>query len=516
MGRSALPFGRPGNGPRAEAGKDVTGEFARPGAAPLTVTALVSGIKEALLDAFPATFSVVGEVSNFKRHSSGHLYFSLKDASSAIDAVMFRQAAAGVRFDLADGLEVVATGRVDVWPKAGRLQLYVQRVAPKGAGALELAFRQLRQRLEAEGLFDPARKKPVPRFPRAVGVVTSPTGAAIRDIARTIARRWPAARVFLVGVRVQGDEAPGEIAEAVRLLDAAAKRYEIDTLIVGRGGGSLEDLWAFNEEVVARAIFEAHTPVISGVGHEVDVTIADLVADARAATPTAAAEMAVPDGAELARRVNVLGGRLSRRAGEVLAAARSGLTGILRSAVFRDPSGPVRAARQELDELTTRLRGGLEAARRSREQRLHQAERTLGEHHPRRLLERAEHELARARRDLAWGLGGVARRSADALAARSARLVAAHPRQALRLARQRLAALARQHEAMSYKAVLRRGYSVTRKDGRILRRAGDAAPGDRLRTELADGTVRSQVTGAGRRKRPARRTEDGPTLFDAD
>ncbi|MCD4699353.1 MAG: exodeoxyribonuclease VII large subunit, partial [Phycisphaerae bacterium] len=274
--------------------------------APLTVSDLVARIKEALLDTFPKRLSVVGQISNLKRHSSGHLYFSLKDASAAIDAVMFRSAASGVRFDVEDGLEVVASGRIDVYERQGRLQFYVERLAPQGTGALELAFRQLKDRLEHEGLFDPARKKPLVRFPRAVGVITSPTGAAVRDIARTLSRRWPAAKVFLVPVRVQGDQAAGQIADAVRLMDATAEKYQIDTIIVARGGGSLEDLWAFNEEVLARAIFAADTPIISGVGHEVDFTISDFVADVRSATPTAAAELATPDGTEIRRHCDTL------------------------------------------------------------------------------------------------------------------------------------------------------------------------------------------------------------------
>ncbi|OPX23749.1 MAG: exodeoxyribonuclease VII large subunit, partial [Planctomycetales bacterium 4484_123] len=371
----------------------------------MTVSALVARIRGALLDAFAGPVTVVGEVSNFKRHSSGHLYFSLKDEAATIDAVMFRTAASAVRFELADGLEVVAEGRVDVYEKQGRLQLYVDRLTPKGTGALELAFRQLKERLEREGLFDPAHKKPLVRFPRAIGVVTSPTGAAIRDISRTLRRRWPAARVYLVGVRVQGDQAAGEIAEAVGLLDAASGRFQIDTIIVARGGGSLEDLWAFNTEQVARAIFAAGTPVISGVGHEVDFTIADFVADVRAATPTAAAELAVPDGAELGRRVTVLARRLARRVRENVQVARAALRAVQRSVVFRDPAARVRSARQHLDELASRMQMALARHRRAGERRLARAEAALAAQHPRRLVERAGGRLDALAHRLAWALG---------------------------------------------------------------------------------------------------------------
>ncbi len=519
MAEKQLPFGSAGGGSASgpDVGRDVTAEFLSSGSSgPLTVTELLGRVKEALLDAFEPRLAVVGEISNFKRHSSGHLYFSLKDPSASIEAVMFRQAAAGVRFDLADGLEVVAEGRVDVWEKAGRLQFYVQRITPRGAGALELAFRQLKERLEAEGLFDPARKKPLVRFPRAVGVITSPTGAVVRDIARTLARRWPAARVYLVPVRVQGDSAVGEIAEALGLLDAAADRLEIDTIIVGRGGGALEDLWAFNEEAVARAIFAAATPIISAVGHETDVTIADFVADVRAATPTAAAELAVPDGADLRRHCRTLAGRLDRRMRDLLENARGALVGLGRSVVFRDPAWRVRSAGQQLDELITRMAGGLSRIHRTGEQRLAQADRVLAAHHPRRRREQAAAALAKVARDLAWVLGRRTKLAGDALAERSADLAAAHPRHRARLARQRVGALRRQLDAMSYRAVLRRGYSVTRLAGQILRRAADARPGEPLETELADGKVRSTVAGSGAKAapKPRNKQDTSPTLFD--
>ncbi len=461
--------------------------------ATLTVSDLVARIKEALLDTFPKRLSVVGQVSNLKRHSSGHLYFSLKDAGAAIDAVMFRSAASAVRFNVEDGMEVVATGRIDLYERQGRLQFYVERLAPQGTGALELAFRQLKERLEREGLFDPARKKPLVRFPRAIGVITSPTGAAVRDIARTLSRRWPAAKAFLTPVRVQGDEAAGEIAEAVRLMDSAAEKYRIDTIIIARGGGSLEDLWPFNEEVLARAIFAAQTPIISGVGHEVDFTIADFVADVRAATPTAAAELATPDGTEIRRYCDVSAGRLGRRVRDLLQSARNSLASVQRSAVFRDPAGPVRANQQALDDLTTRMRQGLK-------------DHSL----------RSEQRFTKAARDLAWVLGRCAKKASDELAMLANRLVAVHPRNRLGLAQQQLTALGRQLDAMSYKAVVKRGYSVTRIAGKqILRSVGEVAPGAMLETELTDGKIISQVVGEKPPlKKPNVCRESTPNLFE--
>jgi len=463
--------------------------------APLTVSALLAAVKGALADALPPRITVVGELSNFKHHSSGHMYFSLKDSGATIDAAMFRGRASKLKFTPTDGLEVVVEGRVDVYESRGQLQLYVERMTPRGAGALELAFRQLCEKLRAEGLFDPAAKKPIARMPRAIGVVTSPTGAALRDIRRTLARRWPGATVYLLGALVQGDRAAHDVAGAIALLDANATRLGIDTIIVARGGGSIEDLWAFNEEPVARAIFACKTPVISGVGHEVDVTIADMVADCRAATPTAAAELAVPDVVELREVLATLGARLARGAVEHVRSARRELEAVGRSAVFRDPAARVRTQMQRTDELAHRMASALRGRLARDRARLEPAANRLAALHPARLHERARGALDRLATRMAWALGGRSKRASDVLSALESRLGAAHPTHRLALARHQLASLARQLEAMSYRSVLARGFSVTRKeDGTILRSTYDVQNEDVLRTELADGTIDSRVT----------------------
>lgn len=458
----------------------------RAGGAAMSVAALLVRVKDALAGALPGRVTVVGEISNFNRHGSGHLYFSLKDADAAIDAVMFRTAAGKLKFDPADGLEVVASGRVDVYEVSGRLQLYVSRLTPRGTGSLELAFKQLCHKLRDEGLFDASAKKPLCRFPRAIGVVTSPTGAAIRDIGRTLRRRWPGARVYLAPALVQGRPAGDSIVRAISLLDANAERYGIDTIIVSRGGGSLEDLWAFNEESVARAIFAAKTPIISGVGHEVDVTIADMVADVRAATPTAAAELAAPDAGEVLRCVQVMAERLGRCAAAGVKSARAELDGLVRSAVFRDPAGRLRTQMQRIDELSHRLGAALQARLVAPRRRLESAVTGLADHHPRHLC---------------------------------------------RLARQQTDALARQLNALSYRSVLARGFSVTRTaSGAIIRSAGDVTEGDSILTSLADGEITSRVLGGDksctkevreprkRRLRGRRGTDaaTGPLLFDRE
>lgn len=261
----------------------------------LTVTELTQSIRGLLEGNFPDVW-VCGEVSNWRPASSGHWYFSLKDAESQLSAVMFRGVNSAVKFKVEQGMELICHGRLSVYPPRGSYQIIIDSCEPKGVGALQLAFEQLKQKLAAEGLFDKAHKIPIPFLPQRVGVVTSPTGAAIKDICNVLRRRFPSVEICLVPVRVQGDGAAAEIARAIALLDA---RGDVDVMIVGRGGGSIEDLWAFNEEAVARAIFAARTPVVSAVGHEIDFTIADFVADLRAATPSAAAELVVPVCSEL-------------------------------------------------------------------------------------------------------------------------------------------------------------------------------------------------------------------------
>ena len=243
---------------------------------------------------------VKGELSNFKRHYSGHLYITLKDEGGVLKAVMFRGAAATLAFEPADGMKVLARGRVSVYEAGGAYQLYIEEMIPDGVGELYIAYEQLKKQLADEGLFDERHKKPIPKFPKAVGVVTAPTGAAVRDIINVITRRYPMAEIILYPAKVQGTGAAQSVVKAIEYFNATR---EVDTLIVGRGGGSIEDLWAFNEEITARAIYASEIPVISAVGHETDFTIADFVADLRAPTPSAAAEIAVPSTPELAARI---------------------------------------------------------------------------------------------------------------------------------------------------------------------------------------------------------------------
>lgn len=307
---------------------------------------------------------VGGEISNFRVPASGHFYFSLKDQRSQIAAVMFRSANQRLPFRPQDGLEVIVRGRVSLYEVRGDLQLYVDAMEPRGLGGLQLALEQLKQRLQAEGLFDAARKRPLPFWPRAVGVVTALTGAAVHDIVTTLRGRLPQVRIIVRPVRVQGAEAVKEIVEAIADLNGVP---EVEVLIVGRGGGSLEDLWAFNEEAVARAISGSSIPVVSAVGHEIDVTVADLVADCRAATPTAAAALVVPDGRELAHQVSRSFGDLAAALRGRLQAARQRLTAV--TGRLRDPQQQLRAQRVRIDELGERARRAIDSTLRLLRQR---------------------------------------------------------------------------------------------------------------------------------------------------
>lgn len=489
-----------------------------PAADRLTVSQLTALVKHAVTLHLPATVHVIGEISNFKRHTSGHLYWTLKDDRSELACVMWRSEAQRMKFQPADGLEVVATGSVDVFERAGRYQLYVRKLEPRGVGALELALRQLCDQLRAEGLFDPRHKQPLPRFPGRIAVVTSPTGAAVRDILETLRRRYPAAAVCLVPVRVQGEGAAAEIAAAVRLLnDNAEALGGFDLMIVGRGGGSLEDLWAFNEETVARAIFASRIPVISAVGHESDVTIADFVADVRAATPTAAAELAVPLLDDVVEAFDARSARLQRALTHRVELGLRAVEALEQRTWYRDPAEYLRRREQALDEVDARLHVMLRQRLDQHHRLLASAELLIQRLHPRTVIARGQATLLGHAHHLHWIIAKRAQSAGQRLEAAHRRLLGNAPdravdrhrtnlqntlRQAckalthrLELARQRLGAAAGKLEAMGYRATLARGFSITRmKKGRaILADVSTLSPGDRLLTETVSGDVESAV-----------------------
>ncbi len=430
---------------------------------PLSVWELTSQIKDLLEAAFPVVW-VAGEVSNFARPQSGHCYLTLKDDRAQLRAVMWRGVAARLRFDLHDGLEVICRGHLDLYAPRGSYQLIIEDIVPKGMGALELALRQLREKLAREGLFAPERKRPLPPFVRRIAVVTSPTGAAIRDFLQVLGRRWRGADVLVVPVRVQGEGAAAKIAAAIEIVNRLNERAEkgdspplceapfgpsrqrgavpvfrprgavpffffrrIDCLVVTRGGGSMEDLWAFNEEPVVRAIAASRIPVVSAVGHEIDVTLSDLAADVRALTPSEAAELVAPAAEELAADLRQVERRLAAALRSRAESARSRLDAVARHTAFRRPY-------QRILELSRRL---------------------------------------------------------DEWDARALRAV----RGALRLARQQSDTLAGRLESLSPLAVLGRGYSLTQRtaDGRVILAAAELSPGQQITTRFARGQTVSRV-----------------------
>lgn len=412
-----------------------------------SVTQLNQQIK-GLLESNPTFRNVFvqGEISNYKQHTSGHHYMTLKDEGGAISAVLFRADAMRLRFRLANGMRVIARGRVSSFPKTGQVQLYLADLMPDGAGALHLAFEQLKEKLFAEGLFDEAHKQPIPRMPKVIALVTSPTGAAVRDMIRILARRYPLAKVQLWPVYVQGEQAAADIAKTISLVNTHG---QADVMIVGRGGGSLEDLWAFNEEIVAQAIYHSRIPVISAVGHEPDVTIADFVADLRAPTPSGAAELAVPDQAELRVLLDRESERLSTQLHRRLERLQAQLY----------------AADERLQHCTP-IRYVTERRRRTEELAV-------------RLVQAQERKLQRSR----------------ALLDHTAQKISAAPDIFLERQKGRLCSLTGQLDALSPLRVLSRGFSVTSDShGKIVTSSAALHTGDTVSLRFAQGGAQARIT----------------------
>jgi exodeoxyribonuclease VII large subunit len=433
---------------------------ARPSA--LSVTQLVRMVRETLELTLDELW-VVGEISNARSAPSGHLYFTLKDERSAINGVMFRSSYQRLRFKVTDGMEVMVRGRVNLYEARGALQFYAEEMEPRGLGALQLAFEQLKQRLDAEGLFDPARKRPLPFLPRTIGIVTALRAAAIRDILTVIRSRAPKLHLIIRPAQVQGPGAAADIAAAIADLNRDGRA---DLIIVGRGGGSLEDLWAFNEEVVARAIHRSSIPIVSAVGHEIDYTIADFVADARAPTPTAAGQLVVPVIRELKQRIEETEATLKGAIAGVIGGHRRELAHI--RARLRDPLALIRDARQRLDEcgaaLASAMGTGVTASRRR----------------VRELGSRLRGPSARIR-ELRLALSRLVTHLEQSATTR------------IELKRARFAALATRLDSISPLKVLDRGYAVVTgaRDGRTIIDAAAVERGDELHIRLKRGRLRA-------------------------
>ena len=438
-----------------------------------TVTQLNSLIGATLSNALPGRFILRGEISNWKRHSSGHCYFSLKDSEgSQVPCVMWASKFRSVKFDCENGLAVLATGYVDVYVPGGKFQFYAEKFETAGIGDLQLAFEQMRRRLAAEGLFEESRKRAIPPYATRIGVVTSRSGAAIVDIIDSVTNRWPCAEIFVFNAPVQGPGAAAKIAAAIAQANRQAGKLGLDVLIVGRGGGSMEDLWAFNEEPVARAIFASDLPVISAVGHEVDVTIADLVADARASTPTKAGVLAVPDYREELQKLHSFKRRLQLNTRSQVQHGRNQLQTVLASRVFRSPLGPVQVAAQRIDELAA----GLVHAGRARvmdfRERIDRMRANIRKIEPTRVISAQNMILERFSGRNRAGIVKILSKNQLKLAALENRLVALDPR-----------------------SVLNRGYSITTngRTGDVVTDVAAVSVGDPLVTELKGGKVHSKA-----------------------
>ena len=448
---------------------------------PLTVSQLTDAVRGAIEARFASVW-VEGEISNFKAHSSGHWYFSLKDEGAQLRAKCFRSSNTRIRFRPQDGLHVRARGRLTVYPPRGEYELVVEALDPVGAGALRIAFEQLRDRLKAEGLFAPELKRPLPMFPRRVGVVTSPTGAAIRDILNVISRRTRTVHVLFSPARVQGDGAGADIARAIKFINLHHKRAlaegrkddGVDVLIVGRGGGSTEDLWAFNEEEVARAIRASEIPVISAVGHETDFTIADFAADLRAPTPSAAAELVAAHEDELCTTLERLTTTLLRLVRFRVIDARTRVQEQAMSQAFDDVRSKLRDAKLGMAKATHELQTLMNLALQNAQRRADAVPHKLS---PAQL--RAHLSDARMRFDSAFA------------GCNTATLMR------LETARKRLGLAAAALDALSPLAVLQRGYAIAQdQEGRLLRDAHSVSIGDPVRVRLAQGRLNCRVEGS--------------------
>jgi exodeoxyribonuclease VII large subunit len=434
----------------------------------LTVTQLNSKARQLLERSFTQV-QVAGEISNLKHDRSGHRYFCLKDAGGVISAAMFRREVMGLRFELKDGLQVVATGNVTIYGPSGRYQLVVNRLAVRGAGALQAAFEELKRRLQEEGLFARERKRPLPRVPRRVAIITSPTGAVLKDILHVSTRRFPNAQLLLVPCRVQGPDCALQVARAIERVGALRESLGLDVLIVARGGGSLEDLWGFNDERVARAIAACALPVVSAVGHETDFTIADFVADVRAPTPSAAAELVFPQKSELLLRLQRLQARIGEGVRRDLQRQRLRLRAL--RAELGDGKRPVYVQTQRLAALQGRLEGAQRRVLAERRGRLTALDRRLATLHPHVRLQSLKLRVAACEERLARQI-----------------------RRQVQARRDRLAGLGLRLDALSPLAVLGRGYGIVLNEaGHALRRAGEAVVGERLNIRLSEGSITARV-----------------------
>jgi len=410
----------------------------------ITVTQLTRYIKYKIdNDQNLMKVNLKGEISNFKNHTRGHLYFTIKDENTRINAIMFASSASKLKMIPQDGMKVLVTGRISVYESTGSYQIYVDSMEEDGLGNLYIEFEKLKKKLEAEGLFDPKYKKPIPKIPNRIGIITAPTGAAIKDILSTIKRRWPIAETILFPSLVQGKEAAADIVRNIEL----SKNYDLDVLIVGRGGGSIEDLWCFNEEIVARSIFALDTPVISAVGHEIDFTISDFVADLRAPTPTGAAEMAVPNITDVLNRLKQLEIRSTNVMTNILKLDRQRLNKLMDSYILKSPKSMYEVKEQNFDHLYERLINSFK-----------------------RTIENNSNRLNLVTNNLNNGIINK-----------------------LTLEKNRYLNTINKLEVLNPLLTIKRGYSITKSNNKIITSTKDVKSKDKIEIDVTDGTIKAIV-----------------------
>lgn len=407
-----------------------------------------------------------GEISNFKHHTRGHLYFTLKDETSALSAIMFQFNAKSLTFEPSDGMKVLVSGRVSVYEAGGTYQIYVEEMIPDGLGNLYLEFEKLKKKLEAEGLFKKEHKRPIPRFPTKIGIITAPTGAAIRDILSTIKRRFPSVETILFPSLVQGADAKEDIVKNINL----ANSYDLDVIILGRGGGSIEDLWAFNEEIVARAIYDSCIPIISGVGHEIDFTISDFVADLRAPTPTGAAEMAVPNKNDVIDMIRQIRMRLIKGMDNRLNNSKDILNNLKNSYVLKNPSSLYEKLEQNFDHLYERLINAMKSIIIYNKERINAINGSIIFKNPRLLFADKAYNYNDLINQLKVSINKIIDNKKHDYVNILSKL-----------------------EVLNPIATLKRGYSVTRVDNKIVNKISDVKKGSKITTEISDGKIESVI-----------------------
>ncbi|WP_406535388.1 exodeoxyribonuclease VII large subunit [Methanobrevibacter sp.] len=411
----------------------------------LTVSQVNAYINKKLkMDVNLRNIYIKGEISNYKTYPSGHSYFTLKDENSQIPAVMFKGRKASLKFKPENGMKVIIKGKIEVYERDGKYQLYASTITEDGIGNLHVAFEQLKKKLKAEGLFDEEHKKEIPKYPRRIGVVTARTGAAIRDIITTIEKRYPYCEILVFSTLVQGDQAAPQIVRKIKY----AQQFDIDTLIVGRGGGSIEDLWPFNEEIVARAIYECEIPVISAVGHEIDFTISDFVADARAPTPTGAGMIAVPDASEVKYKMSQLTGRLNKNITDLVTQNRTKLTHISQKQILKDPESIYEIKGMHLDNLVTKLD--------------FTSKNIIGENKNRLLHLKNKNVLK-------------------------------NPQEIIKMKREPYLRNVDKLNVLNPLLTLKRGYTLAKVEGKVVSSAKDVKSGDELDVEFNDGAINTRV-----------------------